>query len=78
MAAPDSAEALYRGEPLPVGSKGRLSSGWWGMITVIGTEASLFAYLLFSYFYVGAQTVERVAAQGRRRRWDSRSPARSC
>jgi cytochrome c oxidase subunit III len=49
--------ALYRGEPLPVGSKGRLSSGWWGMITVIGTEASLFAYLLFSYFYVGAQTV---------------------
>jgi heme/copper-type cytochrome/quinol oxidase subunit 3 len=50
-------EASYGGEPLPVGSKGRLSSGWWGMITVIGTEASLFAYLLFSYFYVGAQTV---------------------
>lgn len=63
MIAPDAMsanampEALYRGEPLPVGSKGRLSSGWWGMITVIGTEASLFAYLLFSYFYVGAQTV---------------------
>jgi heme/copper-type cytochrome/quinol oxidase subunit 3 len=52
-----SAETLYGGEPLPVGSKGRLSSGWWGMLTVIGTEASLFAYLLFSYFYVGAQTV---------------------
>ncbi len=56
MAAAE-AEALYRGEALPVGSKGRLSSGWWGMITVIGTEASLFAYLLFSYFYVAAQTV---------------------
>jgi len=57
IAAEASSEALYRGEPLPVGSKGRLSSGWWGMITVIGTEASLFAYLLFSYFYVAAQTV---------------------
>ena len=30
--------ALYGGEPLPVGSKGRLSSGWWGMIAVIATE----------------------------------------
>jgi cytochrome c oxidase subunit 3 len=48
-------EALYRGEALPVGSKGRLSSGWWGMITVIATEAALFAYLLFSYFYIASQ-----------------------
>ncbi|MEO6896706.1 MAG: cytochrome c oxidase subunit 3 [Caldimonas sp.] len=49
------AEALYRGEALPVGSKGRLSSGWWGMITVIATETALFAYLLFSYFYIASQ-----------------------
>jgi cytochrome c oxidase subunit 3 len=49
-------EALYRGEALPVGSKGRLSSGWWGMITVIATETALFAYLLFSYFYVASQS----------------------
>jgi cytochrome c oxidase subunit 3 len=48
-------EALYHGEALPVGSKGRLSSGWWGMITVIATEAALFAYLLFSYFYIASQ-----------------------
>ncbi|MEO7336515.1 MAG: cytochrome c oxidase subunit 3 [Caldimonas sp.] len=48
---------LYEGQALPVGSKGRLSSGWWSMWTVIGTEAALFAYLLFSYFYVGAQIV---------------------
>lgn len=48
-------EKLYGGEALPVGSKGRLSSGWWGMIVVIATEASLFAYLLFSYYYVSAQ-----------------------
>jgi heme/copper-type cytochrome/quinol oxidase subunit 3 len=41
--------------PLVVGSRGRLSSGWWGMWSIIATEAALFAYLLFSYFYVGAQ-----------------------
>ena len=46
---------LYAGHPLPVGSKGRLSSGWWGMLTVLATEAALFAYLLFSYYYVAAQ-----------------------
>lgn len=50
-------QRLYSGEALPVGSKGRLSSGWWGMWAVIVTEAALFAYLLFSYFYVGAQQV---------------------
>ncbi len=46
---------LYSGQALPVGSKGRLSSGWWGMLCLIATEAALFAYLLFSYFYVSAQ-----------------------
>lgn len=40
---------------LPTGSRGRLSSGWWGMWTVVATEAALFGYLLFSYFYVAAQ-----------------------
>ena len=28
---------------------------WWGMILLITTEAALFAYLLFSYFYVASQ-----------------------
>ncbi len=51
-------QTLYAGEPLPVGSKGRLSSGYWGMISLIGTEAALFAYLLFSYFYVASQQVQ--------------------
>lgn len=55
---------LYHGEALPVGSKGRLSSGWWGMITVIATEAALFAYLLFSYFYVAAQATGRWPPHG--------------
>jgi len=57
VACKAGSQVLYWGDPLPVGSKGRLSSGWWGMITVIGTEAALFAYLFFSYFYVGAQSV---------------------
>jgi cytochrome c oxidase subunit III len=48
-------EALALDRPLPVGSKGRLSSGWWGMVAVIATEASLFSYLFFSYYYLGAQ-----------------------
>ena len=30
------------------------STGTWGMGLLIATEASLFGYLLFSYFYVGA------------------------
>jgi heme/copper-type cytochrome/quinol oxidase subunit 3 len=42
--------------PLPVGSKSHHASGWWGMLTVVATEASLFAYLLFSYYYVAAHT----------------------
>jgi heme/copper-type cytochrome/quinol oxidase subunit 3 len=45
---------LTRGS-LPVGSIGRKSFGWWGMMTVIMTEGSLFAYLLFSYYYFAAQ-----------------------
>jgi heme/copper-type cytochrome/quinol oxidase subunit 3 len=48
-------EALAIDRPLPVGSKGRLSSGWWGMLAVIATEASLFSYLFFSYYYLAAQ-----------------------
>ena len=36
---------------LPVGALGRNSTGWLGMLCLITTEASLFAYLLFSYAY---------------------------
>ena len=31
------------------------SSGWWGMIFVIATEAAVFAYLLFSYYYMAIE-----------------------
>lgn len=41
--------------PLPVGAAGRKSNGYWGMVFVIATEAALFAYLLFSYYYLAIQ-----------------------
>ncbi len=41
---------------LPLGSPGRLAPGWSGMLAVLVTEAALFAYLLFSYFYLATQS----------------------
>ncbi|WP_414475422.1 cytochrome c oxidase subunit 3 [Microvirga sp. M2] len=52
--APPSGAAV-RPPPLPVGSIGRKASGWWGMLTIILTEGSLFSYLLFSYYYFAVQ-----------------------
>jgi heme/copper-type cytochrome/quinol oxidase subunit 3 len=40
--------------PLPVGGRESRSPGRWGMIWVVATEASFFAYLLFSYFYLAS------------------------
>jgi heme/copper-type cytochrome/quinol oxidase subunit 3 len=42
----------------PVGHSGGTSStsGWWGMIGLIATEASIFAYLFFSYYYLHSQS----------------------
>lgn len=42
-------------EMLPVGGIGRLSTGWWGMLCLLATEGILFAYLIFSYAYLGVQ-----------------------
>jgi cytochrome c oxidase subunit I+III len=39
---------------LPEGASGRRSVGWWGMMCVVATEGAFFAYLLFSYFYLGS------------------------
>jgi len=41
---------------LPVGSAGEHSGGWWGVLALVVTEASLFGYLIFSYFYSQSQT----------------------
>lgn len=39
---------------LPVGPIRRHGIGWWGAGTLIASEAALFAYLLFAYYYIGA------------------------
>ena len=39
---------------LPLDAAGPGATGAWGMILLIVTEASLFVYLLFSYFYLGS------------------------
>jgi cytochrome c oxidase subunit III len=40
------------GEVLPYRYEGPRAFGWWGMVWLIGTEATLFALLLASYFYL--------------------------
>jgi len=49
------ADRLSLQQRLPVGALDTRASGWWAMIFVIFTEAALFAYLLFSYFYLAVQ-----------------------
>ncbi len=39
---------------LPVGPLGRHGLGWFGVGTLVATEAALFSYLLFAYYYTGA------------------------
>ncbi|MDB5396888.1 MAG: putative cytochrome c oxidase subunit [Rhodospirillales bacterium] len=41
---------------VPVGSIRRRGVGWWGVMMLITTEASLFVYLLFSFYYFALQT----------------------
>jgi cytochrome c oxidase subunit III len=48
-------ELALREVKLPIGSFGRKSSGWYGVWTLVLTEAAIFAYLLFSYFYLASQ-----------------------
>ena len=48
-------DALYADTSLPVAARGKNSVGWWGMLCLIATEASLFGYLLFSYYYTAVQ-----------------------
>jgi heme/copper-type cytochrome/quinol oxidase subunit 3 len=40
------------GEALPNASSGARSLGWWGMALLIATEATLFALLIVSYWYL--------------------------
>lgn len=58
----DSLAKLER--PLPVRGEHWSSTAWWGMAFLILTEGSLFAYLFFSYFYVGSQSTGPWPPQG--------------
>ena len=51
-----STEALPLRRRLPIGGTGRTSTGWWGLWTLVLTEASLFGYLFLCYFYLLVQT----------------------
>ena len=42
----------YGDEVLPAHAAGTRSFGWWGMVWLIATEATLFGILLSSYFYL--------------------------
>ena len=53
--------------PLPIGSINKLSTGWWGVWTLIVTESALFGYLLFSYFYLMLQTEQHWPPEGKPR-----------
>jgi cytochrome c oxidase subunit 3 len=46
--------ALAQPQRLPVGPIGRHGIGYWGVATLVASEAALFIYLLFSYYYTGA------------------------
>jgi cytochrome c oxidase subunit 3 len=58
------AEAMQQNKPLPVGSEGKRSGGWWGVLALIVTEGSLFGYLLFTYFYLASQTEQHWPPEG--------------
>jgi heme/copper-type cytochrome/quinol oxidase subunit 3 len=49
---PVLAETGLPGELLPQHYDGPRAFGWWGMVWLIGTEATLFALLIASYFYL--------------------------
>jgi len=58
------AEAIRTNQTLPVGSEGKRSAGWWGVLALIVTEGSLFGYLLFTYFYLASQTEQHWPPEG--------------
>lgn len=49
-------DATIAGQTLPVRGSGTVGTAWWGMLTLIATEAMLFVYLVFSFLYLGAQS----------------------
>jgi cytochrome c oxidase subunit 3 len=52
--AETAAVALSQPKDLPVGPIGRHGIGYWGVGMLVVSEAALFSYLLFAYYYTGA------------------------
>lgn len=50
-----SSETFPYRPSLPIGSIGRAASGYWGAVFLVLSEASIFAYLYFAYFYFSVQ-----------------------
>ncbi len=48
-------ELVLERAALPTGSIRYHASGWWGMLGIILSEAALFGYLLFCYYYLAVQ-----------------------
>jgi heme/copper-type cytochrome/quinol oxidase subunit 3 len=49
---------------LPINSGRQRNPGWWVMVLVIATEAMLFAYLLFSYYYLALMSAKAFPTGG--------------
>lgn len=50
-------EARTLDATLPVHGRGQIGTPWWGMLCLLATEGIVFAYLIFSYAYLGSQHV---------------------
>jgi cytochrome c oxidase subunit 3 len=61
---PPSREPAGAVPPLPVGSAGERSSGWWGCLTLIVTEGALFGYLIATYLYLAALSPQHWPPEG--------------
>ncbi|RST31277.1 heme-copper oxidase subunit III [Sphingomonas ginkgonis] len=48
-------EARTIDDTLPIHGRGQVGTPWWGMLCLIATEGSIFAYLIFAYAYLGSQ-----------------------
>jgi cytochrome c oxidase subunit 3 len=48
-------ETTLQPSALPFGAVDKKGVGWWGVLTLIATEAALFAYLLFSFAFTAVQ-----------------------
>lgn len=48
-------EARTLADTLPIHGRGRVGTPWWGLLCLIATEGSVFAYLIFAYTYLGSQ-----------------------